>query len=130
MDIYHIYPFDIEDGALFAELLEQKYGRKPKLHVPQRGDNVRLVELACKNAFEEAQRVTGKEERTSATLALLEKMLAIKPLTRLESYDISNIAGTDIVASMVVFKDGKSAKSEYKRFKLEGLLDHAHNCRE
>jgi excinuclease ABC subunit C len=84
---------------------------------------VRLVELACKNAFEEAQRVTGKEERTSATLALLEKMLAIKPLTRLESYDISNIAGTDIVASMVVFKDGKPAKSEYKRFKIEGLSD-------
>ena len=43
------------------------------------------------------------------------------PPKRLESFDISNISGTDIVASMVVFQDGKPKKSEYKKFKLEGL---------
>lgn len=116
-----LLPFEIEDGELFAELLQQQFGRLPKLHVPQRGDNVRLVELACKNAFEEAERVTGKEERVSATLTLLGKMLGIEPPNRMESFDISNISGTDIVASMVVFKDGKPKKSDYKRFKLEGL---------
>ena len=118
-----LLPFEIEDSELFSELLEQCYGRRPKLNVPQRGDNVRLVELACKNAYEEAARVTGKEERASATLSLLGKMLAIGTPERIESYDISNISGTDIVASMVVFKDGKPCKSEYKRFKLEGLND-------
>lgn len=116
-----LLPFEIEDGELFSQLLEQQYGRKPKLHVPQRGDNVRLVELACKNAFEEAQRATGKEERINATLTLLGKMLAIEAPRRMESFDISNISGTDIVASMVVFVDGKPKKSDYKRFKLEGL---------
>ena len=116
-----LLPFEIEDGELFSQLLEQQYGRKPKLHVPQRGDNVRLVELACKNAFEEAQRATGKEERINATLTLLGKMLAIEAPRRMESFDISNISGTDIVASMVVFSDGKPKKSDYKRFKLEGL---------
>lgn len=116
-----LLPFEIEDGELFSQLLEQQYGRKPKLHVPQRGDNVRLVELACKNAFEEAQRATGKEERINATLTLLGKMLAIETPRRMESFDISNISGTDIVASMVVFVDGKPKKSDYKRFKLEGL---------
>ena len=116
-----LLPFEIEDGELFAQLLEQQYGRRPKLHVPQRGDNVRLVELACKNAFEEAERVTGKEERVNATLVLLGKMLAIEPPGRMESFDISNISGTDIVASMVVFADGKPKKSDYKRFKVEGL---------
>ena len=116
-----LLPFEIEDGELFAELLQQQFGRLPKLHVPQRGDNVRLVELACKNAFEEAERVTGKEERVSATLTLLGKMLGIETPNRMESFDISNISGTDIVASMVVFKDGKPKKSDYKRFKLEGL---------
>ena len=116
-----LLPFALEDGELFAQLLEQQYGRRPKLHVPQRGDNMRLVELACKNAFEEAERVTGKEERGSATLTLLGKMLAIAPPKRMESFDISNISGTDIVASMVVFQDGKPRKSDYKRFKLEGL---------
>lgn len=116
-----LLPFDIEDGELFSQLLQQQYGRQPKLLVPQRGDNVRLVELACKNAFEEAERVTGKEERVSGTLTLLGKMLAIAPPERIESFDISNISGTDIVASMVVFQNGKPHKSSYKRFKLEGL---------
>jgi len=116
-----LLPFEIEDSELFAQLLEQQYDRRPKLHVPQRGDNVRLVELACKNAFEEAQRVTGKEERVNATLTILGKMLTMDAPRRMEAYDISNISGTDIVASMVVFSDGRPKKSDYKRFKLEGL---------
>ena len=118
-----LLPFEIEDSELFADLLEQRYGRKPKLRVPQRGDNVRLVELANKNAFEEAERVTGKEERVNATLVTLGKMLNMDPPKRIESFDISNISGTDIVASMVVFQEGKPRKSDYKRFKLEGLLN-------
>ena len=118
-----LLPFEMEDSELFSQMLEQQYGRRPKLHVPQRGDNVRLVELACKNAYEEAERATDKEERVSATLVLLGKMLAIEPPKRIESFDISNISGTDIVASMVVFVDGKPRKSDYKRFKVEGLAD-------
>ncbi len=118
-----LLPFEIEDGQLFAQLLEQQYGRCPKLHVPQRGDNLRLVELANKNAFEEAERVTGKEERANATLAMLGKMLSIDPPKRMESFDISNISGTDIVASMVVFQDGRPKKSDYRRFKVEGLTN-------
>ena len=116
-----LLPFEIEDSELFAELLEQKFGRRPHLRIPQRGDNVRLVELAKKNAYEEAERVTSKEEKTTGVLAILGKMLAMDPPARIESFDISNISGTDIVAGMVVFKDGKPYKSDYKRFKLEGL---------
>ena len=116
-----LLPFEIEDGELFAQLLEQQYGRKPHLRVPQRGDNVRLVELAKKNAYEEAERVTSKEEKVTGVLGILGKMLAIDPPSRIESFDISNISGTDIVAGMVVFKDGKPHKSDYKRYKLEGM---------
>jgi len=116
-----LLPFEIEDSELFSELMEQQFGRRSKLRVPQRGDNVRLVELANKNAFEEAERLTDKEERIGANLQLLGKMLSIAPPKRIESFDISNISGTDIVASMVVFKDGKPKKGDYKRFKLEGL---------
>ena len=79
-----LLPFEMEDGELFAELLEQQFGRKPKLHVPQRGDNVRLVELANKNAYEEAERVTDKSERHSATVQLLGKMLAIETPVRMD----------------------------------------------
>lgn len=117
-----LLPFDIDDGELFSQLMEQRFGRHTKLHVPQRGDNLRLVELANKNALEEAERLTDKEERVSATVALLGKMLSMEPPKRIESFDISNISGTDIVASMVVFVDGKPHKSAYKRFKLEGML--------
>ena len=116
-----LLPFELEDGELFSQLMEQQFGRHTKLRIPQRGDNVRLVELANKNAFEEAQRLTDKDERNNAILAMLGKMLSIPTPMRMESYDISNISGTDIVASMVVFQDGKPKKSEYKRFKLEGM---------
>ena len=116
-----LLPFALEDAELFEQLLEQRFGRRSHLHVPQRGDNVRLVELANKNAFEEAERVTDKEEKVSGTLTLLGKMLAMEPPKRIESFDISNISGTDIVASMVVFQDGKPRKSDYKRFRIEDL---------
>lgn len=116
-----LLPFELEDGDLFTQLMEQQFGRRSKLRTPQRGDNARLVELACTNALEEAQRVTGKEERISAVLTMLGKMLGQEPPKRIESFDISNISGTDIVASMVVFHEGKPQKSEYKRFKVDGL---------
>ncbi len=116
-----LLPFEIEDGELFSQLCQQQLGRRPKLRVPQRGDNVKLVELANKNAFEEAQRLTSRDEKASGTLVLLGKMLAMEPPGRIESFDISNISGTDIVASMVVFQDGRPHKSDYKRFKIEGL---------
>ena len=116
-----LLPFEIEDSELFSQLMEQQFGRKSKLRIPQRGDNVRLVELANKNAQEEAERLTDKEERIHATVQLFGKMLSIDPPKRIESFDISNISGTDIVASMVVFQDGKPKKSDYKRFKVDGL---------
>ena len=118
-----LLPFDIEDSELFSQLLQEQFGRKTHIRVPQRGDNMRLVELACKNAFEEAERATSREEKYAATLTLLGKMIAMQAPKRIESFDISNISGTDIVASMVVFEDGKPKKKDYKRFKIEALTD-------
>ena len=116
-----LLPFEIDDSELFSQLLEQQSGKKTRLRVPQRGDNARLVDLANKNALEEAERISSKDERISGTLQLLGKMLSMDPPKRIESFDISNISSTDIVASMIVFEDGKPKRSEYKRFKLEGL---------
>ena len=118
-----LLPFPIDDAELFSQLLEQQFGRRPHLRVPQRGDNARLVELACKNAYEEAERATSREEKNLGILNLLGKMLGMEPPRRIESFDISNIAGTDIVASMVVFEDGKPKKKDYKRFKIEALTN-------
>lgn len=117
-----LLPCEMEDAQLFSDLLLQNLGKRVHIRRPQRGDGVRLVELANKNALEEAERVTSKEERNTGTLGLLQAMLGLPetPL-RMESYDISNTAGTDIVASMVVFSDGKPLKRDYKRFQIRGL---------
>lgn len=116
-------PFPMDDGELFCRLLEERYGKRVHIKVPLKGDASRLVDLAAKNALEEARRVTTNEERISGTLKLLGKMLSIEPPQRIEAFDISNISGTDIVAGMVVFEDGSPRKSQYKRFKVQGLAD-------
>ena len=116
-----LLPFRIGDSSLFEQLIERDYQRKIHLRVPQRGDGIRMVELANKNAREELSRITSKDEQAAGVLILLGKMLGIEPPKRIESFDISNISGTDIVGSMVVFKDGKPAKSEYKKYKIKDM---------
>lgn len=116
-----LLPQEIDDVDLFEQLLLQQFNKKTRIKVPKRGDKVRLIELAAKNAKEEAERVTDKEDRINATLEKLGKMLMLETPKRIESFDISNISGTDIVASMVVFEDGKPRRSEYKHFRIEGL---------
>jgi len=119
-----LLPVAIDDAAPFAQLLLEKLQKNVRIITPQRGDNKKLVELANKNAKEEAERATTAAERISGTMKLLQSMLALPQLPhRFEAYDISNIAGTDIVASMTVFVDGKPKKSDYKRFKIESLDD-------
>lgn len=116
-----LLPFELENSEIIAQLLEEKLNKRPKLRVPQRGDNVRLVDMANSNAKEEVERITTKEEKTNGVLLLLGKMLNLPMPKRIEAFDISNISGTDIVASMVVFLDGKPRKGEYKRFSLRDL---------
>ena len=118
-----LLPFVVEDMELFSQFMEKEFGRKTKFFIPQRGDNLRLIELAQKNAEEEARRVSDKEEKHFAALRMLGKLLSLPTPNRIESYDISHTSGTDIVGSMVVYKDGKAHKSSYKRFKLKDMDD-------
>ena len=119
-----LLPVEMEDAALFEELLEQTLRKKVRIRVPQRGDGLHLVERAVENAKQEAERITTKEEKLRGTLELLRQMLRLEAQPRrMEAYDISNISGTDIVASMVVFEDGRPLRSAYRRFKVEDLED-------
>ena len=118
---YILLPFPLTDAELIEDLLKTRFAIKTKLKVPARGDNVRLVEMAQLNAEQEVERITTKEERTGNVLSLLGKILNIPTPKRIESFDISNISGTDIVASMVVFQDGKPKKSAYKRFSIRDI---------
>ena len=116
-----LLPCSVDDAELFSQMIAQKFSKRTVFRVPQRGDKLRLIELACANAYEEADRVTKQDERTNATVEMLGKMLGIGLPERIEAFDISNISGTDMVASMTVFVDGKPKRSEYKRFKLNNL---------
>ncbi len=112
----------MDDAELFAQLLQQTYGRKVNIRVPQRGVGVKQVELAVANAREEAKRVTTREEKTAGTLRLLQKLMGLDTLPRrMEAFDISNTSGTDIVASMTVFVDGKPLKKDYRHFLIRDL---------
>lgn len=116
-----LLPCEIDDRESFEQLLTQQQGRRIRIRVPQRGDGVQLVARANANAREEAERVTTREERISGALTLLGSMLGCEAPARIESYDISHTAGTDIVASMVVFQNGRPLKRAYRHFKLENM---------
>lgn len=116
-----LVPFSVGDEELFAQLLGERQGRKITIKVPQRGDGVRLTELAVSNANEEALRATDREEHNHKILEMLSKMLGTDSANRIEAYDISNISGTDNVAGMVVFEEGRPKRSAYKRFKIDNL---------
>ena len=81
-----------------------------------------LIRLANQNAMEEVERATTREERQNKLLEALARMLGLEqPPRRMESYDISNTGASDIVASMVVYVDGKPLKRDYRRFKLKDM---------
>jgi excinuclease ABC subunit C len=124
-----LLPCELEDEAAVARLLSESCGHRVELVTPQRGAKMDLIRLANKNAVEEVERATTREERQSKLLELLGKMLDLEGSpNRIESYDISNQGADDIVASMVVYVGGKPLKRDYRRFKLkdmEGPNDYA-----
>lgn len=106
-----------DDPDLLSMMLEKKRGSKVRIAVPQRGDSAKLVEMCSKNAFERLTLDEGRRKE-SGMLAELAKLTAIELPRRIESYDISNTAGADAVAGMVIFTDGRPQPSLYRRFNL------------
>ena len=121
-----LLPFAVEGYCeSLSEVLTKRAGHKVWVHVPQRGEKADLRAMAQRNASEEGERATTAEERTAHTLELLGKMLCLpKPPKRMESFDISNTGGSDIVASMVVYSGARPLKSAYRRFRIKDLAGH------
>ena len=112
-----------EDHALLNEWLTDLGGHKVELILPQRGEHKKLADMAEKNAREALKRKEQSEirayERSVGAAKKLGEILGIGYIRRMECYDISNTQGTDSVASMVVFIDGKPDKKEYRRFRIK-----------
>ncbi len=112
---------EIADAELLQDWLSQRRAANVRIRVPQRGEKVRLLELVVSNArlsYDLEWRQPRKQ--TQALLRALRDVLGleIEP-RRIECFDISNIQGAEIVASMVVFEDGVAKKSDYRKFRIK-----------
>ena len=117
-----LLPWELPDQVPLTRMLSEQIGRRVELVSPQRGAKTDLIHLANENAKEEVVRATTREERQNKLLEVLARMLSLaEPPKRMESYDISNTGASDIVASMVVYVDGRPKKSDYRRFKLKNM---------
>lgn len=116
----------LDEAELVRDWLAERRGGAVTLTVPQRGEKKRLVEMVAKSAAENLEqdrlRWLNDQQRTTAALSELADALALERLPRrIECFDISNLQGTNTVASMVVFEDGKPLKSDYRRFKIRAV---------
>jgi excinuclease ABC subunit C len=123
-------PQDFEDRATLERALTERRGRKVRIYDPKRGRNRHLVELVGTNAkiaFEQRFRVLKPD--AEKLLADLQEVLELSHFPqRIESFDISNISGSENVAGIVVFENGKPSRAEYRRFiikSVEGANDFA-----
>lgn len=118
-----IIPF--ESDALL-NWLKQLKGAKVNLINPKKGINKKLLDLALLNGKQDLEKSLAKEEiykqKTVGAMQELKKLLKLTSLPkRIEGYDISNISGTNTVASMVVFENGVSLKKHYRKFKISTI---------
>lgn len=114
---------EIEDQQAMEAYLSDLRGTKCTIQLPQRGEKRREVQLALDNAALELAEAEDVEQRTGKTLQLLQEMLGLSAApVRMEAYDISNTAGSEPVASMTVFHNGKPLKSAYKKFKIKTAI--------
>ncbi len=113
------------DPATMTQWLAGRRGGPVSLRVPQRGDKKALLETVARNAVEtlvlhKTRRASDLTTRSKALNEIQEGLGLDDAPLRIECYDVSNLQGTHVVASMVVFEDGLARKSEYRRFAIKG----------
>ena len=123
-----LLPLELEGadalGEWLTELRQSRGGPRRKVEVlqPQRGERRRLVTMAEENAEQAFADKLARLERAEEAVAGLQRKLGLsRPPHRIECFDNSNIQGTDPVAAMVVFRDGKPDKAAYRRFRIRGM---------
>jgi excinuclease ABC subunit C len=121
-----LVPVEPEDLALHEEFLSRARASRVRIRVPQRGGKRRLLETVTRNAEEaftrhRLRRASDHNARARALTALQDVLDLPEAPLRIECYDISNLAGTEIVGSMVVMEDGLPKRSDYRRFKVRTL---------
>ena len=115
-------PMSFEDCGILAEVLSEQAKRKVEIFTPQRGQKHAFLEMVEKNAQHSfTQRFRVLRPSSAAMGEALQNALVLPEIPRrIESFDISHIQGSDAVASMVVWEDGKMKKSGYRKFIIRG----------
>ena len=122
-----LVPVEPEDHELYEEFLALNRGSKVRIRVPQRGGKRELLadrdaeRARSRSQRHKLRRASDHNARARALLALQEALDLPEAPLRIECFDISNLQGTEIVASMVVMEDGLPKRSDYRRFKVKTL---------
>jgi excinuclease ABC subunit C len=117
-------PYPIENKALIEEWLNKRSHQKVVIQIPKIGEKKKLLDMCAKNAAYllnelHLQKMAGKFESSYAVKTLQRDLKLNQPPNHIECFDISNIQGTDPVASMVCFINGNPRKNEYRKYKIQ-----------
>lgn len=115
------------DSELILNWLNSRSDRKVKFLIPQRGDLKSLVKMCKENALLQLKEIQIQKMKAQGSIpysvAALQRDLRLKTIPKkIECFDISNLQGSDTVAGMVVFEDGKPKKSQYRKFIIKGVI--------
>jgi excinuclease ABC subunit C len=114
------------DTPPLTDWLGARRGSRVEVRIPRRGDKKALLETVARNATEalalhKTRRASDLTTRSRALHEIQEALSLPEAPLRIECFDVSNLQGSEVVASMVVFEDGLARKSEYRRFAIRGL---------
>ncbi len=121
-----LLPQQVDEVMIIRDWLRSKRGANVVIKVPRKGQKRELVQMAAENAAEmlahlRAQWQADESKQNEALSDLQQYLNLFEPPLRIECYDVSTLQGTNTVASMVVFVKGVPRKSDYRRFKIQGV---------
>jgi excinuclease ABC subunit C len=117
-----LVPVDLEDAEVRASYLAELKGKGVEVFRPQRGDKVRLLEMAAENARQAFVARRSNEDQRAKMIEELRRRLDLRSAPkRVECFDISNFQGRQIVGSMVVFDEGEPDKNRYRRYRVKSV---------
>ena len=118
-----IAPFEPDDKVVLEELLSELKGQKVEVLIPQRGEKLKLLEMATKNAENSLNSSIGQGDKIEDILKAMADLFKLTTMPNvIECFDVSNIGGKLAVGAMVVFKKGNPDKSSYRRYRIKGVF--------
>ena len=111
-----------DDIEALGQLFREKMGRKTEIRISERGEKAKLAQMACENAQEKVRLETVSQLETNIILTKLASVLCLELYpSRIEAYDISNLASEHKTCGMIVVEEGKFKKSDYRTFKIKDV---------